>query len=41
MNYTVYDRKLLFIEDDVKLKREMTDYFSPANTVFTAATWGI
>lgn len=37
MNYTVYGRKLLFIEDDEKLKREIVSYFSPANTVFTAA----
>lgn len=37
MNYTVCERKLLLIEDDEKLKREMAAYFSPANTVFTAS----
>ena len=37
MNYTVCDRKLLFIEDDEKLKREIVSYFSPTNSVFTAA----
>ena len=37
MNYNVCERCLLFIEDDEKLKREMTDYFSPSNTVFTAS----
>ena len=37
MNYTVSGRKLLFIEDDDKLINEMTAYFSPANTVFTAS----
>ena len=37
MEYTVNERKLLFIEDDEKLKREMVGYFSPNNTVFTAS----
>lgn len=37
MNYTVCERKLLFIEDDEKLKSEMIAYFSPTNAVFTAA----
>ncbi len=37
MNYSVYDRKLLFIEDDEKLKREMVTYFSPSNVVLTAS----
>jgi two component transcriptional regulator, winged helix family len=37
MDYTVSGRKLLFIEDDEKLKREMVEYFSPANAVFTAS----
>lgn len=37
MNYTVYDRKLLFIEDDANLKSQMIAHFSPANVVFTAS----
>lgn len=37
MDYTVYGRKLLFVEDDEKLKKEMVAYFSPTNTVFTAS----
>lgn len=37
MNYTVCDRKLLFIEDDEKLKKETVEYFSAANRVFTAS----
>lgn len=37
MNYTVSGRKLLLIEDDEKLKREMIAYFSPENAVFTAS----
>ena len=37
MNYTVCERNLLFVEDDEKLKSEMTAYFSPANTVYTAS----
>ena len=37
MNYKVCDRKLLFVEDDEKLKNEMMAYFSPENAVFTAS----
>ena len=37
MDYTVFGRKLLFVEDDDKLKREIVAYFSPSNTVFTAS----
>lgn len=37
MNYTVYDRKLLFAEDDEKLKRQMIAHFSTENTVYTAS----
>lgn len=37
MNYTVCGRKLLFIEDDEKLKRKMIEHFSLQNTVFTAS----
>ncbi len=37
MNYTVCNRKLLFVEDDEKLKREMIAYFSPENRIFTAS----
>lgn len=37
MNYTIYGRKLLFVEDDEQLKAEMTAHFSPRNTVFTAS----
>lgn len=37
MNYTVCERNLLFIEDDEALMREMTAYFSPLNTVYTAS----
>lgn len=37
MDYTVRGRKLLLVEDDETLKQEMTAYFSPANTVFTAS----
>ena len=37
MDYTVYGRKLLFVEDDEKLIKEMIAYFSPANIVFTAS----
>ncbi len=37
MNYTVCGRKLLFVEDNEVLKREMTAYFSLQNTVFTAS----
>lgn len=36
MNYTVKGRKLLVVEDDEKLKREIAMYFSPENLVFTA-----
>ena len=35
-NYVVEGRKLLIVEDDEKLKKEMVAYFSPANIVFTA-----
>ena len=37
MNYTVCGRKLLFVEDNDALKREMVAYFSLQNTVFTAS----
>lgn len=37
MDYTVCGRKLLFVEDDEKLKKEMIAHFSSANTVFTAS----
>ena len=37
MNYKVCDRKLLVVEDDEKLKREIIAYFSPENAVFTAS----
>ncbi len=37
MNYTVSERKLLFVEDDETLKREMAEYFSVQNAVFTAS----
>lgn len=37
MNYTVCGRKLLFVEDNDALKREMAAYFSLQNTVFTAS----
>lgn len=37
MNYTVSGRKLLFVEDDEKLKKEIVLHFSPANEVFTAS----
>lgn len=37
MNYSVCDRKLLFIEDDERLKKEIVDYFSPSNVVYTAS----
>ena len=37
MNYTVCGRCLLLVEDDETLKREMVEYFSPTNTVFTAS----
>lgn len=36
MDYTVKGRKLLIVEDDEKLKREIAMYFSPENFVFTA-----
>ena len=36
MDYTVKGRKLLVVEDDEKLKREIAMYFSPENFVFTA-----
>ncbi len=36
MNYTVHERKLLFIEDDEELLRELVEYFSQDNVVFTA-----
>lgn len=36
MDYTVKGRKLLVVEDDEKLKREIVMYFSPENAVFTA-----
>ena len=37
MNYTVCGRTLLFVEDDDRLIKEMTAYFSPANTVLTTS----
>ena len=37
MKYPVCERTLLFVEDDERLKEEMTDYFSPTNAVFTAS----
>lgn len=37
MDYTVCGRKLLFVEDDDKLKKEMIAHFSSENTVFTAS----
>ena len=37
MEYTVCGRKLLFVEDDEKLKIEMVAHFSPENVVFTAS----
>lgn len=37
MDYTVCGRKLLFVEDDEKLKKEMISFFSPTNTVYTAS----
>ncbi len=37
MNNTVCGRKLLFVEDNDALKREMVAYFSLQNTVFTAS----
>lgn len=37
MNYKVCNRKLLFVEDDEKLRNEMIDYFSPQNTVYYAS----
>ncbi len=37
MNYTVCGRCLLLVEDDETLKREMVEYFSLTNTVFTAS----
>ena len=37
MDYIVCDRKLLFVEDDEKLKKEMVEHFSPENAVFTAS----
>ena len=37
MNYTVCERKLLFVEDDEALLQEMVAYFSRSNTVFTAS----
>lgn len=37
MEYTVHGRKLLFVEDDEKLKKEMIDHFFAANSVFTAS----
>ena len=36
INYAVEGRKLLIVEDDEKLKKEMVGYFSSANIVFTA-----
>jgi len=36
MDYRVCDRKLLFVEDDEKLKKEMVEYFCPQNVVYTA-----
>ena len=37
MEYTVCGRKLLFIEDDEKLKKELLAYFSAENDVFSAS----
>lgn len=37
MDYKVYDRKLLIVEDDENLKREIVEYFTPLNTVYTAS----
>lgn len=37
MNYKVCNRKLLFVEDDEKLRNEMIEYFSPHNTVYYAS----
>ena len=37
MDYKVYGRKLLFVEDDEKLKKEMTEYFYPQNAVYSAS----
>lgn len=37
MNYSVYERRLLFVEDDENLKKQMIAYFSPSNTVLTAS----
>ena len=38
MDYTVSGRKLLFVEDDIKLKEEMVSYFSKSNIVFSASS---
>lgn len=37
MNYSVFNRKLLIVEDDERLKSEMAAYFSRENAVFTAS----
>ena len=37
MEYKVCDRKLLFVEDDERLREEMIGYFSPQNTVRSAS----
>ena len=37
MDYKVCGRKLLFVEDDEKLKKEMFAHFSAENEVFTAS----
>ena len=37
MEYRVCDRKLLFVEDDERLKEEMIGYFSAQNTVCSAS----
>ncbi len=37
MNYTVSDRNLLIVEDDEVLKKEIINYFSTSNTVYTAS----
>lgn len=37
MDYKVNGRKLLFVEDDEKLKEETVAYFSPQNAIFTAS----
>jgi len=37
MEYKVCNRKLLFVEDDERLKQEMIGYFSPQNTVRSAS----